>query len=257
MAEKMLNSFDIQDSIADDDIVLGYDKSENKVKNFKFGTGIWNWIVDKLATAVVSKLTTTDKTIIGALNELNGNRTVSIVLEGSSDAVGIIKNNWDSLPQNVPLNLYLRTSTVNCTANGYRYGEYGMFEIISIGHSMSGWLLRYQDEYTFYANSMIKNSKTLYEPVLLKKSQKVSLKCLNCLVLIISNNGGYYDLYACIGYQSDSNRSLVKLIAGNGINKIDYSAEDTEESLYGYYTITNDNTVNDAYIYRLCLTSLE
>lgn len=78
MAEKMLNSFDIQDSIADDDIVLGYDKSENKVKNFKFGTGIWNWIVDKMANAVVSKLTTTDKTVLGAINELNSKSTHNI-----------------------------------------------------------------------------------------------------------------------------------------------------------------------------------
>lgn len=154
--EKMLNSFDIQDSIADDDIVLGYDKSENKVKNFKFGTGIWDWIVDKMANAVVSKLTTTDKTVLGAINELNSNRTVSTVLENSGNAVDIIKNNWDSLPQNVPLNLYLRTSTVNCTAYGYRYRKYGMFEIISIESSMCGWLLRRLDEYTFYKNSMIK-----------------------------------------------------------------------------------------------------
>jgi len=77
------------------------------------------------------------------------------------------------------------------------------------------------------------------------------------LVLIISNNGGYYDLYACIGYQSDSNRSLVKLIAGNGINKIDYSVENTKEAREGYYTITNGNVVNDAYIYRSRLTSLK
>ena len=91
--------------------------------------------------------------------------------------------------------------------------------------------------------------------MLLEKSQKVSLKCLNCLVLIISNNGGYYDLYACIGYQSDSNRSLVKLIAGGGINKIDYATEETKESMEGYYTITNGNAINDAYIYILHLTS--
>lgn len=69
--EKMLNSFDIQDSIADDDIVLGYDKSETKVKNFKFGTGIWNWLVDKMTSTVIAKLTTTNKTMIGAINELN------------------------------------------------------------------------------------------------------------------------------------------------------------------------------------------
>lgn len=91
----------------------------------------------------------------------------------------------------------------------------------------------------------------------MEKSQKVSLKCLNCLVLIISNNSGYYDLYACIGYQSDSKRSLVKLIAGGGINKIDYPVEDTKESTEGYYTITNGNVGNDAYIYRSRLTSLK
>lgn len=101
------------------------------------------------------------------------------------------------------------------------------------------------------------NSKALSEPVLLEKSQKVSLKCLNCLVLIISSNSDCYDLYSCIGYQSDSIRSLVKLIAGNGINKIDYPVENSKESIEGYYTITNGNAVNNAYIHRLRLTSLE
>ena len=86
----------------------------------------------------------------------NSNRTVSIVLKDSGNAVEIIENNWDSFPQNVPLNLYLETSTVNCTAYGYRYGKYGMFEIISIEQSMCGWLLRRLDKYTFYANLMIK-----------------------------------------------------------------------------------------------------
>lgn len=88
MAEKMLNSFDIQDSIADDDIVLGYDKSENKVKNFKFGTGIWNWIVDKMANAVVSKLTTTDKTVLGAINELNSKPFFKEVEYGTGKITG-------------------------------------------------------------------------------------------------------------------------------------------------------------------------
>ena len=93
MAEKMLNSFDIQDSIADDDIVLGYDKSENKVKNFKFGTGIWDWIVDKMANAVVSKLTTTDKTVLGAINELNSNTSNLIFVR--------VTDNLDSKTANI------------------------------------------------------------------------------------------------------------------------------------------------------------
>lgn len=86
----------------------------------------------------------------------NSNRTMTIEIKGSGNATEIIANNWGNLPVNIPLDLYLRTSTVNCTAHGYRYGKYGMFEILSIERSMCGWLYRYLDEYTFYANSMIK-----------------------------------------------------------------------------------------------------
>lgn len=95
-------------------------------------------------------------TVTGALLTLNSNRTVSMKIKDSGTAVEIIKNNWDKLPENIPLDLYLSTSTVNCTAHGYRYGKYGMFEILSIDHSMCGWLRRYLDEYNFYANLMIK-----------------------------------------------------------------------------------------------------
>ena len=93
---------------------------------------------------------------IGLIGLLNSNRTMSMGIKDSGTAVEIIKNNWDNLPENIPLDLYLRTSTVNCTAHGYRYGKYGMFEILSIDRSMCGWLHRYLDEYTFYANLMIK-----------------------------------------------------------------------------------------------------
>lgn len=134
--EKMLNSFDVQDSIAEDDIVLGYDKSENKVKNFKFGTGIWNWIVGKLATAVVSKLTTTDKTMIGAINELNSNAKIDtstinysdneLLSLGSID--GCVKDSVDK--NKFPTNgIFFKEfiAGVHYLAIGYRYvsGAYG------------------------------------------------------------------------------------------------------------------------------------
>lgn len=114
MAEKMLNSFDIQDSIADDDIVLGYDKSEDKVKNFKFGTGIWNWIVDKMANAVVSKLTTTDKTVLGALNELNS-------------------KSFHNIPRLVPKDItsYYKDGTLWNRLNGT--GGYSLYQDIYVG----------------------------------------------------------------------------------------------------------------------------
>lgn len=54
----------------DTDLMLLLDKTENANKKVLF-SGIWNWIVKKLAEAVIEKLQTSDKTIIGALNELN------------------------------------------------------------------------------------------------------------------------------------------------------------------------------------------
>lgn len=42
----------------------------NKLSPF---SGIWNWIVEKLTNAVISNLQTNDKTVIGAINELNSN----------------------------------------------------------------------------------------------------------------------------------------------------------------------------------------
>ena len=38
---------------------------------------IWNYVVDKMTSAVVAKLTTTDKTVLGAINELNSNQADS------------------------------------------------------------------------------------------------------------------------------------------------------------------------------------
>lgn len=85
----------------------------------------------------------------------------------------------------------------------------------------------------------------------LEKRQTIKLKCLNCFVLICSPNTGMYDLYACIGYQSDSIRSTIKLLAGNGKHKIGYSAEGSFDSQQGLYTVTNGSTVAYADVFRI------
>lgn len=56
---------------ADNDKLMIYDATAKANKLLPF-SGVWNWIVDRLANAVVSKLTTSNKTVIGAVNELNG-----------------------------------------------------------------------------------------------------------------------------------------------------------------------------------------
>ena len=68
--KKWTDGYTIKTKAADDDEAMILSTSEKANKRIKF-SGIWDWIVDKMASAVVSKLTTTDKTILGALNELN------------------------------------------------------------------------------------------------------------------------------------------------------------------------------------------
>lgn len=55
---------------ADNDTMMIYDAvtKTNKLSPF---SGIWNWIVGKLTNAVISNLQTSNKSVIGAINELN------------------------------------------------------------------------------------------------------------------------------------------------------------------------------------------
>lgn len=54
----------------DTDIALILDKTANVNKKTPF-SGVWNWIVSKLTSAVISQLETTNKSIVPAINELN------------------------------------------------------------------------------------------------------------------------------------------------------------------------------------------
>ena len=54
----------------DTDIALILDKTANVNKKTPF-SGIWTWIVNKMTNAVIQNLQTSNKTMIGAINELN------------------------------------------------------------------------------------------------------------------------------------------------------------------------------------------
>lgn len=57
----------------DADSLMIYDAAAKANKLSPF-SGIWNWIVEKLTNAVISNLQTNNKTVVGALNELNSKR---------------------------------------------------------------------------------------------------------------------------------------------------------------------------------------
>lgn len=57
----------------DADTLMIYDAAAKANKLSPF-SGIWNWMVNKLTNAVINNLQTSNKTVVGALNELNSNR---------------------------------------------------------------------------------------------------------------------------------------------------------------------------------------
>lgn len=62
-----------KDTLADNDEVMLYDATGRANKRGLMSK-FWDYVVDKMATAVISKLETNNKTIIGALNYLNGKK---------------------------------------------------------------------------------------------------------------------------------------------------------------------------------------
>lgn len=62
-----------KDTLADNDEVMLYDATARANKRGLMSK-FWDYVVDKMATAVISKLETNNKTIIGAINALNGDK---------------------------------------------------------------------------------------------------------------------------------------------------------------------------------------
>lgn len=73
------NEYSQKATPADNDTLMIYDATAKANKLSPF-SGIWNWIVGKLANAVINNLQTNDKTVIGAINELNSNRAFGTLI---------------------------------------------------------------------------------------------------------------------------------------------------------------------------------
>lgn len=64
------NEYPAKTTPEDADTLMIYDAATKSNKLSPF-SGIWNWIVGKLTNAVISDLQTNNKTVLGAINELN------------------------------------------------------------------------------------------------------------------------------------------------------------------------------------------
>jgi hypothetical protein len=73
------NEYTVKATPEDADTLMLYDAASKTNKLSPF-SGIWNWIVGKLTNAVISNLQTNNKSVVGALNELNS-KTSKLALE--------------------------------------------------------------------------------------------------------------------------------------------------------------------------------
>lgn len=62
----------------DADEVMVRDSADGKNKKLLFGT-FWKWVAKKLNEATISELQTSNKTIVGALNQLNGETSINLL----------------------------------------------------------------------------------------------------------------------------------------------------------------------------------
>lgn len=95
----------------DADSLMIYDATSKSNKLSPF-SGIWNWIVGKLTNAVISNLQTSNKTVLGAINELNSKVFIDI-------------RNLSTFSVNIKLNTYTYASFLMYGAtsryNGFMY----------------------------------------------------------------------------------------------------------------------------------------
>ena len=136
----------------DADEVLVRDSADGKNKKLLFGT-FWKWVAKKLNEATISELQTSNKTIVGALNQLNSDK-----ISNNKFAVQHIRYEDSEVIELGGLDACMRDALNNTiqkdgafygtfTANiqylmlGYRYanGTYGVVILFGYNNSTERW----------------------------------------------------------------------------------------------------------------------
>lgn len=110
------NEYPVKATPEDNDTLMLYDAAtkSNKLSSF---SGIWNWIVGKLANAVISNLQTNNKTVLGAINELNSNLFSTAVNPPDLNTLtsnGVYTCGSSDVTSNMPVKTYGLAAVFNC-----------------------------------------------------------------------------------------------------------------------------------------------
>ena len=141
-----------KETLADNDEVMLYDATARANKRGLMSK-FWDYVVDKMSTAVISKLETNNKTIIGAINALNSDK-----ISNNKFAVQHIRYEDSEVIELGGLDACMRDALNNTiqkdgafygtfTANiqylmlGYRYanGTYGVVILFGYNNSTERW----------------------------------------------------------------------------------------------------------------------
>lgn len=141
-----------KNTLADNDEVMLYDAT-GKANKRGLMSKFWDYVVDKMSTAVIGKLETENKTIIGALNTLNSDK-----ISNNKFAVQHIRYEDSEVIELGGLDACMRDALNNTiqkdgafygtfTANiqylmlGYRYanGTYGVVILFGYNNSTERW----------------------------------------------------------------------------------------------------------------------
>ena len=109
----------------DADEVMVRDSADGKNKKLLFGT-FWKWVAKKLNEATISELQTSNKTIVGALNQLNSESfhefNGNIDLLSDQYIVASTAGSKGSLPTELAGNRYIIIGDTLLTDTGLQYG---------------------------------------------------------------------------------------------------------------------------------------
>lgn len=121
------NEYSYKATPEDADSLMIYDAAAKANKLLSF-SGIWNWIVGKLTNAVISNLQTSNKTVLGAINELNSNRVAVYIGKITTSKTGeIATNNFingSSIKNIIAVKIFDSAGSRNVHTELYSYKTY-------------------------------------------------------------------------------------------------------------------------------------
>ena len=128
------NDYTTKTALKDNDELMILD-TDGKANKRTLMDKVWNYVVNKMTTAVIAKLGTTDKTLIGAVNELNSKAITRVSKKVTTNEFGLV-GSYDLIPDGSVINIvsvkaYLPSNKIEVHTEPHTYSNYSFFRVIN------------------------------------------------------------------------------------------------------------------------------